>query len=98
MVVQIVRFKSGLPDERVRELFEERSSRYRKVPGLLQKLYLRYPDSGEHGAVYVWESHDSIEAFRRSELGRSIGDTYRVDGEKVVANADVLLTLRPVQA
>lgn len=96
MIVQIVRFKSQLTDAEVMKHFEARSPRYREVPGLLQKLYLRYPDSGEHGAVYVWESQEAIDAFHRSDLGRSIGDTYRIEGEKVVARGDVVLTLRPM--
>lgn len=96
MIIQIVRFKSGLPDARVLELYEARSPRYRALEGLVQKYYVRYPSTGEHGAVYVWESEDALQAFRRSDLGRSIGNTYQIEGEKVTENAEVLLTLRPV--
>jgi heme-degrading monooxygenase HmoA len=95
MVLQIVRFRSGLPDEEVRDNYLERSSRYREVKGLLQKYYLRYPETGEHGAVYVWVSEEALKDFRASDLGRSIADTYKIEGEKVVENAEVLLTLRP---
>jgi len=96
MIVQIVRFKSGLPDAKVLDLYEARSPRYRALDGLVQKYYLRYPSTGEHGAVYVWESEEALQAFRRSDLGRSIGDAYQIEGEKVTENAEVVLTLRPV--
>jgi len=96
MVIQVVRFKSGLPDARVLELYEARSPRYRALQGLVQKYYLRYPSSGEHGAVYVWESEEALREFRQSDLGRSIGNVYQIDGEKVTENAEVLMTLRPV--
>jgi len=92
MIVHIVRFKSALPEQDVAEIFRARSDRYRQVPGLIQKYYLRY-DSGEHGAVYVWESREALAAFRVSDLGRSIANVYRIEGEKVMAEADVLLTL-----
>jgi len=95
MILQIVRFRSGLPDDKVRENYRERSSRYREVKGLLQKYYLRYPETGEHGAVYVWASEEALKDFRASDLGRSIADTYKIEGEKAVENAEVLLTLRP---
>jgi heme-degrading monooxygenase HmoA len=93
MILQIVRFQSALSDAKVEEMFRARSPRYRGVEGLVQKYYLRYPDTGEHGAVYVWESREAISAFRESDLGRSIANVYHIEGEKVVAEADVLLTL-----
>lgn len=90
MIVSIVRFRSGLTDERVQVLFETRADRYRQVPGLVEKLYLRFR-SGEHGAVYVWETEEALEAFRASDLGRSIGTAYEVEGEPQTELADVTL-------
>jgi len=94
MIVTIVRFTSGLPDEEVLRLYESRVARYREVPGLVRKYYLRYPDSGQHGAVYVWESAEALAAFQASPLGRSIGDVYRVQGEKSSEVCEVVLKLR----
>lgn len=95
MFLQIVRFKSRLPAAEVAELFESRVSLYRNVPGLLQKYYLHYTASDEHGAVYVWESEDAMTAFRASDLARSSGDVYQVEGAKDIRLADVLLTAHP---
>jgi heme-degrading monooxygenase HmoA len=94
VIVRIVRFKSGLSDAEVLAAFEARSPRYRDVPGLRQKYYLRYPETGEHGAVYVWESREALEAFNRSDLGRSISDVYRVGGTRRGETAEVVLALR----
>jgi heme-degrading monooxygenase HmoA len=94
MVVQIVRFRSALSDEEVLKLYGARAPRYRSVAGLVQKYYLRYPETGEHGAVYVWESQAALAAFRESDLARSIGDAYRVQGEKRVEPAEVVMVLR----
>jgi heme-degrading monooxygenase HmoA len=93
VIVSIVRFRSGLNDEQVQDLYEARSDQYRQVPGLVEKLYLRYR-SGEHGAVYVWESEEALEAFRASELGRSIGGAYQVEGQPQTELADVTLHVR----
>lgn len=90
MIVSIVRFRSGLADEQAQDLYEARSDRYREVPGLVEKLYLRYR-SGEHGAVYVWESEEALEAFRASDLGGSIGTAYHAEGEPQSEVADVTL-------
>jgi heme-degrading monooxygenase HmoA len=92
MVVSIVRFASGLSDDEVQARFEERAARYRSVPGLVEKLYLRYRDTGEFGAVYVWESEDALSRFRQSDLGRAIGAAYDVRSGPELA--DVRLVVR----
>jgi heme-degrading monooxygenase HmoA len=94
MIVQIVRFKSGLSDEGVLEMYKARAPRYRALKGLIQKYYLRFPATGEHGAVYVWESEDALKAFRESDLGRTIANVYQIQGEKDAEMAEVLMLLR----
>ena len=94
MIVSIVRFVSGLPDDEVQARFEGRADRFRRVPGLLEKLYLRYRDTGEFGAVYVWESEDALKRFRQSELGQSIGMAYEVRSGPDFELADVRLLVQ----
>jgi heme-degrading monooxygenase HmoA len=94
VIITIVRFTSGLRDDEVLRLYESRAPQYRQVPGLLQKYYLRYRETGEHGAIYVWDSEAALAAFRDSALGRSIGDVYRVQGEKTTEVCEVVLALR----
>jgi heme-degrading monooxygenase HmoA len=93
MFIHIVRFKSRLTADDVRKRYESRVAQYRQVPGLLQKYYLHYTETDEHGAVYVWESKDALAAFRASDLGRSIGDVYQVEARDV-REAEVVLTAR----
>jgi len=96
MIVQIVRFKSRMTDEEVQKTYEDRSPRYRTLPGLVQKYYLTFPETKEHGAVYVWRSEKDIEEFRKSDLSRTIPTAYQVQGSPDVRLADVVMTLRPV--
>jgi len=95
MLVQIVRFRSGLPAQQVGRTYEARAPRYREVRGLLQKYYLSFPATGEHGAVYLWESGEALQAFRESELARTIPTAYEVQGAPDVQVGEVVLTLHP---
>ena len=93
MIAMIVRFKSALSDAEVLRVYESRADRYRATKGLRQKYYLRYHDTGEHGAVYIWDSAADLEAFRGSELRRSIASTYQVRGEPEVQTAEVVMVV-----
>lgn len=93
MYIHIVRFKSRLAADEVHRRYESRVAQYRQVPGLIQKYYLHYTETDEHGAVYVWESQNALAAFRASDLGRSIGDVYQVEARDV-REAEVVLTAR----
>jgi heme-degrading monooxygenase HmoA len=93
VIVSLVRFRSDLSDDEVQATFEERADRYRRVPGLVEKLYLRFRDTGEFGAVYVWESEDDLMRFQGSELARTIPDSYRVRGVPASEIAEVCLVV-----
>jgi heme-degrading monooxygenase HmoA len=95
VLVQIVRYRSGLSDDDVRATVESRAPEYMAVEGLVQKYYLRFPESGEYGGVYLWASRGSFQAFRESELARTIPDAYRVEGAPHVEVADVSRVLYP---
>jgi heme-degrading monooxygenase HmoA len=95
MIVQIVRFKSELSDDQVLSTYDARAPRYRALKGLRQKYYLRFPETGEHGAVYLWESEAGLNEFRESELRRTIPTAYQVKGASDIQVAEVVMTLRP---
>jgi heme-degrading monooxygenase HmoA len=94
MVVQIVRFKSGLPEEEVIKTCEDRAPDYRAQDGLIQKYYLKYSGTNEYGAVYIWDSQDALDAFNKSELRKTIPEAYQVQGAPDIGTAEVIMTLR----
>jgi putative monooxygenase ydhR len=94
MIVSLVRFKSKLSDDAVQATFEERADRYRTVPGLVEKIYLRFRESGEFGAVYVWDSEKALMDFRETELARTIPDVYQVEEAPLAELADVCLVIQ----
>jgi heme-degrading monooxygenase HmoA len=95
MIVQIVRFKSGLSHEEVVRTYEARAPRYRALKHLKQKYYLRFPETDEYGAVYLWESEDALKEFRESELGRTISTAYQIQETAEIRVAELVMTLRP---
>jgi hypothetical protein len=94
MIMQIVTFKSGLSDEEAVRTMDERAPQYRALPGLLQKLYFKDPETGEYGGLYVWKDEQALAEFRRSELAKSIPEAYRVEGEPRRKTLDVVYVLR----
>ena len=64
------------------------------MKGLIQKLYLRYPATGEYGAVYLWESEEAMKEFRSSDLSRTIASAYQVEGAPEVSIGEIVMALR----
>jgi heme-degrading monooxygenase HmoA len=95
MIIRLVKFRSALSDAEVLKLYEQRAPQYRKLSGLLQKYYIKDRQTGEHGAVYLWDSVQSMEEFQRSELSRSIPEAYKIVGEPRIEVLDLVYTLRP---
>jgi hypothetical protein len=58
---------------------------------------LRFLETGEHGAVYLWESEAAMKMFRESELGQTISTAYEVQGTPEVLLAEVVMTAHPVE-
>jgi heme-degrading monooxygenase HmoA len=94
VIVSLVRFKSRLSDDAVQAMFEERADHYRKVPGLVEKIYLRFRESGEFGAVYVWDSEEALLDFRETALARTIPDVYQLEEAPLAELADVCLVIQ----
>lgn len=94
MYIQFVKFASRLSEDQVRRLLEERAPRYREVPGLLQKYYIREPATGAFGGVYLWDSEASCKAFRDSRLRQTIADVYATEGPPRTELFEVLFPLR----
>jgi heme-degrading monooxygenase HmoA len=94
VIVQLVKYKTGLSDEEAAKTIAERAPQYEALPGLRQKLYIREQGTGEYGGIYVWEDEDSMREFRQSDLAASIPDAYRVEGEPRVEIFNVVSILR----
>ena len=86
MFIHFVRFTTHLPREEVRTIMEERVPRFRsEVAGLVQKYYGYDPESGAFCGCYIFDSEDARQAFRKSELARTIPVAYQAEEMRVEA-------------
>jgi hypothetical protein len=92
--ILFVRITSSLDTHEFDRRLAERRPQFRDVPGLLQKFYGRDPETGAVCGIYCFESHAALEAFRETELARTIPAAYdAVDVRREVY--DLLYPLRP---
>jgi heme-degrading monooxygenase HmoA len=94
MIVQVVKYKTGLSDVEAAQTIAERAPHYEALPGLRQKLYIKEQETGEYGGIYIWEDEDSMRQFRESDLAATIPEAYRVEGEPRVEVFEVVSILR----
>ena len=86
MLIHFVRFTTQLPKEEVRRIMEERAPRFRhEVAGLVQKYYGYESESGAFCGCYIFDSEDSRQAFRQSELARTIPAAYQAEEMRMEA-------------
>lgn len=74
--ILFVRIKSDLTAEEFDRRLDERRPRFLDVPGLVQKVYGRDPDTGDVCGIYFFEDSEAFTAFRDSELAKTIPGAY----------------------
>jgi hypothetical protein len=81
MHVQIVTYRvEGVSDADFIEANREFAEAMAAVPGLLAKVWLKRPDGGVYGGLYLWRDHEAYEAFLTSELwGEVLNDASMLD-------------------
>lgn len=94
MVLQIVKLKTALTEKELLAIAHERAPQFRAIPGLVQKYYVRRQGEGEYAGVYVWDSMESLAAFRESDLAKSIPDAYQVIEAPDIEVGEILFPLR----
>jgi heme-degrading monooxygenase HmoA len=94
MILQTVTFSSGLDEEELLRIAHERAQQFRALPGLLQKYYVKGDEPGQYKGVYIWESPEALEEFRRSDLAASIPKAYKALAPPRVERLEILFPLR----
>ncbi len=92
--VLFVRAKSKLDEEALAARLLERRPKFLEVPGLIQKIYGRDPDTGHVCGIYFFESHEALKAFSETDLAKTIPSAYEV-AEIRKEVYDVLYPLHP---
>jgi heme-degrading monooxygenase HmoA len=94
MLLQIIKLKSNLPEEDLLSKARERAPQFKSIPGLIQKFYVKTGQPGEYGGIYVWDSPESLQAFRNSDLAKSIPEAYELVEAPNIEIMDILFQLR----
>ncbi len=94
MIVQSVRLKSNLPEDELLKRAHERKPQFEAMPGLIQKYYMNLPEEGEYMGFYIWDSMESLLAFRETDLAKSIPAAYEVVEPPKIEVSQMMFQLR----
>ena len=94
MIVQIIKLKSALSEDELLDKAREREPRFKAIPGLLQKYYVKLGKPGQYGGIYIWDSSESMKSYRESELAGSIPEAYELTEQPDIEIMDLLFQLR----
>lgn len=90
----MILFKSGLPMEEIMEVVKSREDRYREVKGLLQKHYVIDNTTDKKGGVFIFDSKESLKAFKESDLSKSTAEAYKFIEPPEIKVLEVMKNLR----
>ena len=94
MILQIIKLKSNLSQDELLKRAKDRAPKFEAIPGLIQKYYAKTDDANGYAGVYVWDSPESIQAFRASDLAKSIPEAYEIVEAPNIELMNVLFQLR----
>lgn len=94
MIIQFVRFMTKLSDDNLIQVAKDRKSEYAALPGLVQKYYVKMGNPSEYGGIMIWDSSESLQAFKDSDLAKSIPIAYDVDAPLNIELFELLFPLR----
>lgn len=94
MILQFIKLKSHLPEEELLKKAKEREPQFKAISGLLQKYYVKTNQLEEYGGVYVWDSQESLQSYRKSDLAKSIPEAYEITEAPNIEIMDILFQLR----
>ena len=77
MELLLLLFTSGLSEEKVGKVIDDRAEQYRSVNGLILKFYLHDTQSHDIGGVFIFDSKENLQSFVDSELAKSTGKAYQ---------------------
>lgn len=81
MYVQLVTFTlNGLTEDQYHDACQEETGVFADLPGLLSKIWLRDPEAGTYGGLYLWRDHEAYEAYRAGDVFRAIQDDPSFEG------------------
>jgi len=78
-VITRIELPPGLTADQVRGAFEEVAPKFRNVPGLVRKQFLRSKDCRTAGGVYLWNDERAARAFMSERVAPMIRAKFQVE-------------------
>ena len=94
MIIVTIAFETDLSEQDVYKVAEERLPLFREVPGLVQKYYVKGSQPNQYSGTYIWDSMQSFQNYRASELAATIPAAYQVKGQPKVEIGSLFTQLR----
>jgi heme-degrading monooxygenase HmoA len=81
MMTVVTRFPlpAGVTADQIRAAFDEVAPRFRNVPGLVRKQFLRSKDCRTAGGVYLWNDESTARAFMNERVAPMIREKFQVE-------------------
>ena len=81
LITVVTRFQlpAGVTADQIRAAFDEAAPRFRNVPGLVRKQFLRSKDCRTAGGVYLWNDERAARAFMNERVAPMIREKFHVD-------------------
>ena len=92
MILLIVKVKSPLSEEELLRRAKEREPKFKAFPGLVQKYYVKRGE-GLYSGIYIWESMEALQAYKESDLAKSIPQAYEMSEPPEIEVMDLLFQL-----
>lgn len=70
---------AGVTADQVRAAFEDAAPRFRNVPGLVRKQFLRSKDCRTAGGVYLWNDERAARTFMDKDVVQMIREHFHVE-------------------
>lgn len=93
-IMQIVKLKTELSEEELLKVAKEREPQFKAISGIVQKYYVKLGGPGEYGGLYIWDSMESLQDFKKSELAATIPKAYKVVETPSVEIVNIMFELR----
>lgn len=90
-VIATFQLPSPISLDQAREIFLSTAPKYRGVPGLIRKYYLRSQDGGTVGGVYLWNSREEAEALYTEEWRAFVRRKYGTDPSVTYMDSPVVV-------
>lgn len=74
MHVLVVNFNlKDMGEEEYRGVADAIAPAFANLPGLVSKTWLADPETNTYGGLYVWQSREAMEAYKRTDIYEGIG-------------------------